>query len=125
MGYPEFKLCGPFSGSSNIGASKWLKKYEWEWNATESTTIDPRLFFEGLEIVLTGEAASWAERTVGIPELFEQATDESKWYVWYLRETESGRLQLPPYETDSNNAIIIHYGEVFCRVPDCSKSLKR
>ncbi|KAL4923613.1 uncharacterized protein BDV17DRAFT_285273 [Aspergillus undulatus] len=34
---------------------------------------------------------------------------------WYLRDTEAGCL-------DKNVDIYIHYGEVFCRVPDCSKS---
>ncbi|KAI9038647.1 uncharacterized protein KD926_010591 [Aspergillus affinis] len=46
----------------------------------------------------------------------------NKWYAWYLRLVPTGRFTLPPYTTDSNGKIIIHYGEVFCRVEDCAKA---
>ncbi|KAL4934233.1 uncharacterized protein BDV17DRAFT_278553 [Aspergillus undulatus] len=41
---------------------------------------------------------------------------------WYLREVGSGNLQLPAYEQNENWEIKIHYGEIFCRVEDCSKA---
>ncbi|KAL4887744.1 hypothetical protein BDV59DRAFT_189998 [Aspergillus ambiguus] len=46
----------------------------------------------------------------------------NKWYQWYLREVSAGRLELPAYSPDENRKITIHYGEVFCRVPDCSRA---
>ncbi|PYH99043.1 hypothetical protein BO71DRAFT_415769 [Aspergillus ellipticus CBS 707.79] len=41
---------------------------------------------------------------------------------WYLRDTAAGRLQLPDYEIDDEGDIYLYYGEVFCRVPECSKA---
>ncbi|EAW22051.1 uncharacterized protein NFIA_036070 [Aspergillus fischeri NRRL 181] len=48
-----------------------------------------------------------------------------KWYIRYLSEVADGRLELPPYEEREDGSIKIYYGELFCRVPDCSKSRKK
>ncbi|KAL4768413.1 hypothetical protein BDW60DRAFT_210960 [Aspergillus nidulans var. acristatus] len=53
------------------------------------------------------------------------ALRRNKWYLWYLREAANGNLELPDYKLNDNNCIILHYGEVFCRVPDCSKATKK
>ncbi|KAE8384443.1 hypothetical protein BDV23DRAFT_177034 [Aspergillus alliaceus] len=50
---------------------------------------------------------------------------KNKWYVWYLREVSAGHIELPEYDKDKHGDIIIHYGEVFCQVPECSKSSKQ
>ncbi|KAL4998870.1 hypothetical protein BDV10DRAFT_193990 [Aspergillus recurvatus] len=49
---------------------------------------------------------------------------KNKWYLWYLREVANGNLELPDYELNDNGCIILHYGEVFCRVPDCAKATR-
>ncbi|KAL4782837.1 hypothetical protein BJX76DRAFT_349064 [Aspergillus varians] len=41
---------------------------------------------------------------------------------WYLREVEAGRLELPEYEEDEDDCLYFYYGEMFCRIPDCSKA---
>ncbi|KAF4177469.1 hypothetical protein CNMCM8694_002300 [Aspergillus lentulus] len=48
-----------------------------------------------------------------------------KWYQWYLREVESGKLVLPDYETNEDDELKIFYGELFCRVPDCVRAQKK
>ncbi|KAL4883541.1 hypothetical protein BJY04DRAFT_184845 [Aspergillus karnatakaensis] len=50
------------------------------------------------------------------------ALSKNKWYQWYLREVEAGRLELPEYEDDTDNCLYFYYGEMFCRIPDCSKA---
>ncbi|KAF7182057.1 hypothetical protein CNMCM7691_001445 [Aspergillus felis] len=45
-----------------------------------------------------------------------------KWYQWYLRDVEAGRLELPEYEEDEDDCLYFYYGEMFCRIPDCSKA---
>ncbi|KAL2859132.1 uncharacterized protein BJX67DRAFT_376062 [Aspergillus lucknowensis] len=42
---------------------------------------------------------------------------------WYLREVEAGRLELPDYEEDTNDCLYFYYGEMFCRILDCSKAM--
>ncbi|KAF7178038.1 hypothetical protein CNMCM7691_006696 [Aspergillus felis] len=49
----------------------------------------------------------------------------NKWYQWYLREVESGKLVLPDYETNDDDELQIYYGELFCRVPDCVRAQKK
>ncbi|KAF7590972.1 hypothetical protein BBP40_002166 [Aspergillus hancockii] len=50
---------------------------------------------------------------------------ENSWYQWYVREVEAGRLKLPEYNETAAGEVIINYGEVFCRSPDCGKRRKR
>ncbi|EAW22711.1 uncharacterized protein NFIA_014010 [Aspergillus fischeri NRRL 181] len=45
-----------------------------------------------------------------------------KWYNRYLSEVANGCLELPVYEKNDDGSIKIYYGELFCRVPDCSKA---
>ncbi|KAL4952213.1 hypothetical protein BDW69DRAFT_185671 [Aspergillus filifer] len=47
---------------------------------------------------------------------------KNKWYQWYLREVEAGNLELPAYEKDKDDCLYFYYGEVFCRIPDCSRA---
>ncbi|KAF7164869.1 hypothetical protein CNMCM5623_009296 [Aspergillus felis] len=49
----------------------------------------------------------------------------NKWYQWYLREVETGKLVLPDYETNDDDELQIYYGELFCRVPDCVRAQKK
>ncbi|KAL4779597.1 hypothetical protein BJX76DRAFT_361621 [Aspergillus varians] len=49
----------------------------------------------------------------------------NKWYLWYLREVANGHLELPDYEENKDGSVKIYYGELFCRVPDCSKAQVR
>ncbi|KAL2836238.1 hypothetical protein BJX68DRAFT_273593 [Aspergillus pseudodeflectus] len=39
----------------------------------------------------------------------------------YIREVEAGPLELPEYEEDEDDYLYFYYGEMFCRIPDCSK----
>lgn len=76
--FPEFRVCGSFSGGNDEPAARWLKKYEIEWkNCLGSEEIPPRQFFNGLGFLLAGEAATWAEVEEGISELFESPSAEN------------------------------------------------
>ncbi|CRG92923.1 hypothetical protein PISL3812_10004 [Talaromyces islandicus] len=53
------------------------------------------------------------------------ALKTNKWYNFYLTEVEAGRLVLPPYEKNEDSSVKIYYGELFCRVEDCSKANRK
>ncbi|KAI9034732.1 uncharacterized protein KD926_006351 [Aspergillus affinis] len=53
------------------------------------------------------------------------AISNNKWYQWYLRQVPLGLLELPAYEMDNKGHPVIHYGELFCRVQDCSKGQRK
>ena len=57
----DFKFCGFFSGK-DISAAKWLKKLDWE---LEGYSIDgiipPHRYTQALDLLLTEDAAAWAE----------------------------------------------------------------
>ncbi|KAJ5887719.1 hypothetical protein N7495_007760 [Penicillium taxi] len=40
----------------------------------------------------------------------------------YMDDVPTGLLALPDYKRDADNRVIVHHGEVFCRVRDCRKS---
>ncbi|KAJ5439312.1 uncharacterized protein N7458_010310 [Penicillium daleae] len=42
----------------------------------------------------------------------------------YLNDAPSGVLTLPAYERNADDEVIVHVGEVFCRVPDCEHGKK-
>jgi hypothetical protein len=58
---PTFTFCGLYSG--NEPASRWLKRFEYELNGVtkKEEGISPTKYLTNLELLLTGEAASWAE----------------------------------------------------------------
>ena len=73
---PEFGLCGPFNGRDGQSASRWLKKFDWEMAGyvTEINTI-PRTtkYLQTLDILLTENAAYWAETDSDIVTLLTEA----------------------------------------------------
>ena len=57
----NFKFCGFFSGK-DISAAKWLKKLDWELEGySVDGTIPPHRYTQALDLLLTEEAALWAE----------------------------------------------------------------
>ncbi|KAJ5652876.1 hypothetical protein N7507_010302 [Penicillium longicatenatum] len=46
-------------------------------------------------------------------------------YNEYIRLGEKGELNFPEYEKDDEGRIIFHYGEAFCRWPECDRRMKR
>ena len=57
----DFKLCGFFSGK-DISAAKWLKKLDWELEGySVNGTIPPCRHTQALDLLLTEDAAVWAE----------------------------------------------------------------
>ena len=59
---PTFALCGTFSGTT-IAASRWLIKFNHEMKGYRSSdgNIPPDLYLESLNMLLTDDAADWAE----------------------------------------------------------------
>ncbi|BCR92206.1 uncharacterized protein ACHE_80106S [Aspergillus chevalieri] len=49
----------------------------------------------------------------------------NKWYKGYLQKVANGSLELPAYDLNPDGTIKIYYGEVFCRVEDCSRAQAR
>lgn len=72
---PTFPFCGHFSGKEGISALRWLKRLEWElepygtikrldWELLPygpNGEISPKLLMKSINVLLTGEAAAWAE----------------------------------------------------------------
>lgn len=62
MHRPTFALCGHFSGKEGISAARWLKKVEWELEPCEiNGQIPPKVLLRSVDLLLTEEAAAWAE----------------------------------------------------------------
>ncbi|KAL4935059.1 hypothetical protein BDV06DRAFT_217707 [Aspergillus oleicola] len=53
------------------------------------------------------------------------ALQSNKWYQWYLHEVANGNLELPVYELNNENKIKLYYGEIFCRIAECLKSIHK
>ncbi|KAJ5316797.1 hypothetical protein N7508_001305 [Penicillium antarcticum] len=53
------------------------------------------------------------------------ASVKKEFFDRYVARAMAGDPPLPPYETDDNGHIVMHIGEVFCRVPDCSSQTKQ
>ena len=59
---PTFNFCGCFSGKGNISAARWLKKLEYELTPHRvDGTVPPSKLLECINLLLTDEAAEWAE----------------------------------------------------------------
>ena len=59
---PTFSFCGTFSGKDGISAARWLKKVMWELEPYEvNGQIHPKALLRSVDLLLTGEAATWAE----------------------------------------------------------------
>ena len=57
----DFKFCGTFSGKE-AAASKWLKRLNWELKGyAVNGAVPPHRFIQALDLLLTEEAAVWAE----------------------------------------------------------------
>jgi len=57
----DFKFCGFFNGK-DIAATKWLKKLDWELEGyAVSGAVPPHRFTQAIDLLLTEEAAAWAE----------------------------------------------------------------
>lgn len=77
---PLFLLCGTFN-PAHTKVARWLKRFEYEhrlYLPTGDTLIPPKLYLETLDMLLEGEAASWAESTGQVVDLFaaEEPTNE-------------------------------------------------
>ena len=60
---PTFAICGTFSGTTGISASRWLIKFNHEMKGyrAEDGSIAPDTYLESLNMLLTDDAADWAE----------------------------------------------------------------
>ena len=59
---PKFSFCGCFSGKDTISAARWLKKLEFELAPfKQDGSMPPRKFLESVDLLLTDDAAEWAE----------------------------------------------------------------
>lgn len=48
---PDFKSCGPYTGRTEEPATRWLSRYEWEWeSALGSSQIPPDRFARGIRV---------------------------------------------------------------------------
>jgi len=75
---PDFKLSGVFRGKPGESASRWLKKYEWDWKSvSKSGDISPEDFFSGIEILFDDDAADWIESTPAVSELIQYPSDKN------------------------------------------------
>ena len=59
---PTFAMCGTFSGTTGISASRWLIKFNHEMKGyrTENGSIPADTYLESLNMLLTDDAADWA-----------------------------------------------------------------
>ena len=67
MTRPEFKLCGRFNGKES--AACWLKRFEYELG-----DAPPAQYLQLIDILLTGDAAAWAESDGEASELLNTET---------------------------------------------------
>lgn len=60
---PQFAFCGTFSGKDNTSAAKWIKRLEFELTPyqDENGVIPARKFLSSIDLLLSDEAAEWAE----------------------------------------------------------------
>lgn len=60
---PTFAFCGTFSGKEGSSASRWLKKFEYElsYYKDNTGTIPTHIYLDQLDMLLTDDAADWAE----------------------------------------------------------------
>lgn len=60
---PQFAFCGTFSGKDNISAAKWIKRLEFELTPYQdgNGVIPARKFLSSVDLLLSDEAAEWAE----------------------------------------------------------------
>lgn len=67
---PTFTFCGSFSGSGEISAARWLKKLEWELEPHHSPgPPSPKTLLKYVELLLTDDAATWAETSQEVSSL--------------------------------------------------------
>ena len=60
---PTFTICGTFSGTAGVPASRWLNKFNLEMRGyrTGDGSIPADIYLESLNVLLTDDAADWAE----------------------------------------------------------------
>ena len=83
---PTFAICGTFSGTNGVPASRWLVKYNHEMKGykTEDGSIPADTYLEFLNVLLTDDAADWAEshpdavRLLNEPEPTQATVDSFK-----------------------------------------------
>ena len=84
---PTFAFCGTFSGAS-VPASRWLPKFNHEMKGyrTSDGTVPPDIYLESLSILLTDDAADWAENHLDAVRLLavENPTQQIVDHFWSL-----------------------------------------
>jgi len=59
---PTFSFCGTFSGTGNVSAARWIKRLEHELSGYKvDGVINPSTYLDSLNMLLTDDAAEWAE----------------------------------------------------------------
>lgn len=59
---PTFSFCGTFSGAGNVSAARWIKRLEHELSGYKvNGVINPSTYLDSLNMLLTDDAAEWAE----------------------------------------------------------------
>lgn len=59
---PTFTFCGTFSGKGTISASRWIEKLEFELTVYKINGVIPSVrFMTSIDLLLTDDAAQWAE----------------------------------------------------------------
>lgn len=67
---PTFSFCGNFSGKEGISAARWLKRLEWEFEpSVYQGNIPPKDFLKSVDLLLTEEAAAWADTSEEVSSL--------------------------------------------------------
>ncbi|MCJ1464755.1 hypothetical protein MMC07_003368 [Pseudocyphellaria aurata] len=77
---PLFTFCGCFDGKGNISAARWLLKLEHELAQYQTNgIIPPDRFIDSINLLLTNDAAEWAETNPDAARLLgeEEPTTES------------------------------------------------
>ena len=59
---PTFTFCGCFTGKGAMSGARWLKKLDHELNPfKEDGSIPPERFIDSVKLLLSDDAADWAE----------------------------------------------------------------
>ena len=108
---PTFTFCGCFSGKGAISAARWLKKLEHELNPyKENGVIPPGRYMDSINLLLTDDAAEWAETNAEAAGLLSQE-DPTPESVTAFRNLFQERFPAKTVET-SNTSFDTELGEM-------------
>lgn len=76
---PTFTFCGDFSGmEGQISAARWLKRLEWELEPSRLSGDDfAKFFLKSVDLLLTEDAAKWADTSEEVSSLLSMAKPSS------------------------------------------------